>query len=279
MEVTDEFLIRFGAAKVMSRPALGNLTPGVTVSVSGGSRTVTGGDPLLEPFRAKTADLSFEYYFAEQSILSLALFYKDIDTFVQTSRETRPFNTSGLPESLLEGTGALPTDDFQFNIPLNTPGGELTGFEAAWQQPFTFLPIEGFGAILNYTYVESDIQYLTAAGANSLKTDLVGLSKNAYNATIYYEGPKFGARVSAAHRNDYLTTVPGRNNNDVEGTKGTTTVDASLSWKIDDHIQLSLEGINLTNEWNDQWIDSSADRSVSYTQTGRQYMLGIRYKF
>ena len=61
--------------------------------------------------------------------------------------------------------------------------------------------------------------------------------------------------------------------------KGTTTVDASLSWKIDDQIQLTLEGINLTDEWNDQWLDSRADRSSVYTHTGRQYMIGIRYKF
>jgi iron complex outermembrane receptor protein len=279
MEVTDDFLIRFGAAKVMSRPGLGNLTPGVTVSVSGGARTVTGGDPLLEPFRAKTLDLSFEWYFAEQSILSLALFHKDLDSFVQTSRETRPFNTSGLPESLLEGTGASPGDDFQFNIPVNTPGGDLDGFEVAWQQPFHFLPVEGFGAILNYTYVESEIQYVTAAGANSLLTDLVGLSKNAYNATLYFEREKFGARISAAYRDDYLTTVPGRNNNDVEGTKATTTIDFSASYQWSEHLEFTLEGINLTDEFDDQWLDSNADRSSVYHHTGRQYFVGVRYKF
>jgi iron complex outermembrane recepter protein len=278
-EVTDDFLIRFGAAKAMSRPGLGNLTPGVTVSVSGGARTVTGGDPLLEPFRAKTMDLSFEWYFAEQSILSLALFHKDIDSFVQTSRETRPFNTSGLPESLLAGTGATPSDDFQFNIPINTPGGDLDGFEVAWQQPFHFLPVEGFGAILNYTYVESEIQYLTAAGANSLLTDLVGLSKNAYNATLYYETERFGARVSAAYRDDYLTTVPGRNNADVEGTKATLTLDFSASYQWNEQLEFTLEGINLTDEFDDQWVDSVADRASVYHHTGRQYFLGVRYKF
>ena len=83
-DITDDMLLRFGAAKVVARPGLGNLTPGVTVSVSGGNRTVTGGDPLLDPFRAKTADLSWEWYFAEESLLGVALFYKDIETFVQT---------------------------------------------------------------------------------------------------------------------------------------------------------------------------------------------------
>ncbi len=279
-EFTDTFLVRFGAAKVMARPGLGNLTPGVTVSVSGGNRTVNGGNPLLEPFRAKTADLGLEWYFAEESLLSLAVFWKDIDTFVQTSRETRPFNTSGLPESLLEGTGALPTDDFQFNIPVNTPGGKLKGFEVGYQQPFTFLPgfWSNFGMILNYTYVDSQIQYVTSTGADSLRTDLTGLSKNAYNATLYYEGGRFSARVSAAYRDDYLTTVPGRNNNDMEGTKATTNVDASAAWKLSDHVELTFEGINLTDEFNDQWVDSDADRVSVYHHVGRTYMVGVRIR-
>ncbi|TNJ33314.1 TonB-dependent receptor [Arenimonas terrae] len=280
-DLTDDLLLRFGAAKVMARPGLGNLTPGVTVSVSGGNRVVTGGNPLLNPFRAKTADLGLEWYFAEESLLGIGVFYKDIDTFVQTSRETRPFNTSGLPDSLLIGTGALPTDEFQFNIPVNTPGGELTGFELSYQQPFTFLPgfWSNFGMQANYTYVDSKIQYVTAAGVPSLNTDLTGLSKTAYNFTLYYEGPRFSARASAAYRDEYLTTVPGRNNNDVEGTAETTTIDASASWKINDHLEVSIEGLNLTDEYNDQWIDSVGDRPSVYHHTGRQYFVGLRYKF
>ncbi|MBB5208944.1 TonB-dependent receptor [Chiayiivirga flava] len=278
-QITDDFLIRFGAAKVMARPGLGNLTPGVTVNVSGGARTVNGGNPALDPFRAKTADLAFEWYYADEALLGIALFYKDIESFVQTSRETRPFSSSGLPASLLEGTGATVNDDFQFNIPLNTPGGELKGFEASWQTPFTFLPVDGFGAILNYTWVDSKIQYLTAAGAASLNTDLVGLSKNAYNATLYYENERFGARVSAAYRDDYLTTVPGRNNNDVEGTKNTLNVDLSASYRLNDNFELTFEGLNLTDEYNDQWVSSTGDRVNVYHHTGRQYMLGFRYKY
>ncbi|MFT3808171.1 TonB-dependent receptor [Arenimonas sp.] len=280
-EVTPDFLIRFGAGKVMARPGLGNLTPGVTVSVSGGNRVVTGGNPLLDPFRATTVDLNFEWYFAKESLLSLGLFYKDIKTFVQTSRETRAYNTSGLPDELLVGTGALPTDDFQFNIPVNTPGGKLKGFEVIYQQPFTFLPglWKNFGVQLNYTYVDSQIQYVTSTGLNSLRTDLTGLSKNAYNATLYYQGEHFSARVSGAYRDDYLTTVPGRNNNDVEGTKGTFTVDASASWKFNEHFEVSVEALNLTDEYNDQWVDSEGDRSSVYHHTGREFLVGFRYKF
>ncbi len=280
-EAGEDFLIRFGAAKVVARPGLGNLTPGVSVSVSGGSRTVTGGDPLLDPFRATTADLSFEWYFAEQSLLGLALFYKDIDSFVQTSRETRPYSSSGLPASLLEGTGASVNDDFQFNVPVNTPGGKLEGLELSWQQPFTFLPqpFDGFGAIFNYTYVDSKIQYVTSAGVASLRTDLVGLSNNAYSVTLYYERERFSIRASSTYRDDYLTNVPGRNNNDMEGTIGTRNFDVSATWRLTDNMDLTFEGINLTDEANDQYVDSVGDRASVYHFTGRQYLAGFRYKF
>ncbi|WP_226467746.1 TonB-dependent receptor [Luteimonas panaciterrae] len=291
-EITPDFLIRFAAAKVMARPGLGNIGSGVTVNVSGGNRTITAGNPFLDPFRATTYDLGFEWYFDEGALLGVGLFYKDIDSFVQTTRENRVFNTiPGLDPALLEGTTALPTDEFQYNYPVNTEGGPLQGVELNYQQPFRFLPglWSNLGVQFSYTYVDSKIQYTTSTGVPTIKTDLLGLSKHSYAATLYYEGEKLSARVSTTVRDDYLTTAPGRNNtnalpvgpgnNDVEGTKGTTTVDASLSWKLTDQWQLSLEGTNLTDEWNDQWIDSAADRPVVYTHTGRQYMLGVRYKF
>ncbi|HEY5782854.1 MAG TPA: TonB-dependent receptor [Lysobacter sp.] len=280
-DITPDFLIRLAASKVMARPGLGNLTPGVTVNVSGGNKVVTGGNPALEPFRADTADLSFEWYFAEESLLALGLFYKDIDSFVLTSRETRPYYTSGLPASLLDGTGATVNDDFQFNVPVNSKGGPLKGLEFTYQQPFTFLPgfWSDFGVQMNYTYVDSKIQYVTSTGLPSLRTDLTGLSKNAYNATLYYEGDKFSARVSGAYRDNYLTTVPGRNGNDVEGTEETLTIDMSASYKLNDHFELTLEGLNLTDEFQDQWVDSVGDRASVYHHVGRQYFVGARYKF
>ena len=284
-EVMPDVLLRFGAAKVMSRPGLGSLTPGVTVSVSGGARTVTGGNPNLDPIRAETYDFSAEWYFQESSLLSVGLFYKDIESFVQTTREVRPFNTSGLPDSIAEGFGVSPTDDFVFSTPVNTPGGPLKGLEANYVQTFTFLPgyWSNLGVQLNYTYVDSQIQYVTSSGANSLKTDLTGLSPHAWNATLFYEGEKFAGRVSVTNRDDYLIQVPGTEQGfteDVHGQNGTTVVDASIRYKMSEQIEVSLEGINLTNEPStESWVGASSQLPLDYSETGRQYLLGIRYKF
>jgi TonB-dependent receptor len=287
-EVTPDFLIRFGAAKVMSRPQLGQLTPAVTVSVSGSARTVSGGNPALDPVRATNADLGFEWYFDEGAMLGLGLFYKDIESFIQTTRESRVYATSGLPASLLDNTGASVNDEFVFATPVNTPGGKLSGFEFNYTQPFTFLPgfWSNFGAQVNYTYVDSKIQYLQSSGALAQKTDLLGLSPTSWNATLFYEGARFSGRVSATNRADYLIQVPGTepgfnsDANGVHGQTGTTIFDASVRYKINDHFEVSLEGSNLTNVAQESWVaNPTVELPLEYSKTGRQYLLGVRYKF
>lgn len=282
VDLTDDIVVRFGAAKVMARPQLGNLNPGGTVSTTG-TLTITTGNPLLEPFRATTFDTSFEWYFAEEALFSIAVFYKDIDSYIQTIRQDRPFNTTGLPLSLLPA-GFTGDEVFQVSAAVNSPGGPLKGFEIGFQTPFTFLPapFDRFGVQANYTHVESEISYVTsgtAAVPTYVKDDLINLSPDAYNLTLYYEHGPMKARVSVANRDDYLQTVPGRNGNDVEGKIGTTNVDVSASYKIGDHLTFTFEGLNLTDEFNDQYVSSTADRSSVYHHTGRQYYFGVRYKY
>jgi Outer membrane receptor proteins, mostly Fe transport len=287
-EITPDFLVRFGAAKVMARPPLGNLSPGVAVSVSGTARTVSAGNPLLDPQRAKTYDLGFEWYFNQGAMLGAVLFYKDIDSFIQNTRETRPYNTSGLPNSLLDGTIALPTEDFVFTVPINTPGGSLRGIELNYTQPFTFLPgaLKDVGMQLNYTYVDSEVQYMLSSGALAQKEELTGTSRTGWNASLYYEGKRLSGRISATNRSDYLILVPGTEvgfnseANGVHGQSGTTILDASIRYKISDRLEVSLEGSNLTNEAQASWVSNPAVQlPLEYSETGRQYLLGLRYKF
>jgi iron complex outermembrane recepter protein len=282
VDVMEDVVFRFGAAKVMARPQLQNLNPGGTVSTTG-TLTITTGNPLLEPFRATTYDTSVEWYFSDEGLFSVAFFYKDIDSYIQTIRQDRPFNTTGLPLSLLP-VGFTGDEVFQVSAAINTPGGPLKGFEIGFQTPFDFLPgpFDRFGIQANYTYVESEILYATSAttlGTAFVKDDLVNLSPEAYNATLYYDHGPLEARVSVAYRDDYLQTVPGRNGNDVEGKIGTLNVDVSASYEVGDHLTFSFEGLNLTDEFNDQYVSSTADRPSVYHHTGRQYYVGVRYRY
>jgi len=291
MEPTDTVLIRLAGAKVMSRPNLGNLAPGVTLSVAG-NRTATSGNPDILPFRAKTFDMAVEWYFTKGGLISIAAFYKDISTFVQNyTSAVGPFSTNpwGLPDSQATAAcggqvGCTATDSiWTFVYPVNTPGGPLTGAEFNYQQPFDFLPHpwDNFGFLGNFTYVDSKITYLAASGgtlAVSAVNELTNLSRVSYNATLYYEDDTISARVSAAYRSKYLTQVPGRNGSDVEGTNSTLNIDASLTYTYNEHIAATLEGINLTNTLQDQYFDSSDMLSFKH-MTGRELLFGIRYTY
>jgi TonB-dependent receptor len=278
--ITNDFIVRFGAAKVMTRPQLGFLSPGGTISTTG-TLTVTSGNPQLKPFRAKTFDSSFEYYMGKNAFIGLGLFQKNIDTYIQSLRTNVPFRDSGLPMSLLPSnfTGE---EVFQITRPINTEGGRLRGFELNYQQPFTFLPGIGknFGTVLNYTNVKSKIEYVVSPTSNDrIVDDLLNLSPTAWNATFYYDDGKFSARVSAAKRSSFVTRVPGQNNNDVEGKNASTNVDISLSYKFSPQLEFTLEGVNLTNEANDQFISRARNSVVVHNVTGREYLIGLRYKF
>jgi outer membrane receptor protein involved in Fe transport len=63
----------------------------------------------------------------------------------------------------------------------------------------------------------------------------------------------------------------------VEGTNSTLNVDASATYNFSEQLAFTLEGVNLTNEVQDQYYDSS-DLLSFYHQTGREYFVGFRYR-
>ena len=135
-ELTDNLLARLSGSKVMSRAELGNLTP--TAGVTATTRTGNVNNPFLKPIRAKTADLALEWYFSEGSLLSVAYFYKDIESYIQRITSQVPYRELGLPDSLLDGTPASPTDIFTVGRLENTPGGPLKGYRSECPGPVHF---------------------------------------------------------------------------------------------------------------------------------------------
>ncbi|QYF87735.1 TonB-dependent receptor [Brevundimonas sp. PAMC22021] len=292
LEPFENFIVRFGAAKVMSRPPLTSLVPVFSVSAIGAAnRTASLGNVELEPYRAKTYDLSLEWYFAPEALLSFAYFYKDISTYVQTTQQNLTYAqlTALNPVAFPADPQRPTTEEYVFSTPSNTPGGPLDGFEISYQQTFTFLPglFGNIGTQLNYTHVESEIDYCTTSACNVFVTaDLVNLSPDAWNATLYYDDGRFNARVSAAYRDSYFQSVPGSNGGTrgipYQGKSETTTIDASASYNVTDNLSLTIEGLNLTDEENRQNhgdLGGPRDSTYVYHHTGRQVYLGARYRF
>ena len=281
LEIRPNLLARLAAAKVMSRPQLPNLTPGGSISTQ--NLTLSNGNPLLQPFRAKTADLSFEWYPDKDTLLSVGFFYKDIGTFIQTLATSKPFSDTGLPLTLLASNQSGATV-YTVTQPINTSGGPLKGVELSVQRPFTFLPgfWSHFGGVANYTRVSSKIDYVlttsATAGSTFTTANLINLSPTSWNLTLYWENEKFSTRLTETYRDRYLSQVPAPSGNDVRGKAATHNLDFQATYNINKQVSVSLQGINLTDQADDRWISSTRDSSESYDHFGRQYYLGVTYK-
>ena len=286
-----DIIIRASVADVMTRPSLGNLTPGG--SVDGFNYRISFGNPYLDPFRATAYDLAVEWYFAPQSVFSVAAFKKDVQSFPISQTVTGTFASTGLPLSVIPPSSPAAiqperAEGWAINTIVNGTGASLKGVEIAVQGPFSFLPgfLSRFGGILNATFVDSDADYTVSGpavvpGGGTVATvrnaTLFGLSKRAFNGTLYYEDAKFSARVSASYRSKYIDQNSGTGNI-FEGYNSTVNVDASVRYKLTDWIELSLEGINLTDDYRDRYTDLDANRNYEQLHFGRTIQLGARFK-
>lgn len=296
-QLPKDVFLRFSAGKTLSRPEYLDLD--MSSSVNTTAQTVSIGNPQLEPVRAKTYDLQAEWYFAKNAMVSAGVFHKKIDTYIQRVSERVPFNTLGLPDAILTAGGTCsitggtpacptqPTSTVTVSRAANTSGGPLTGYELNLQAPFSFLPgaWSNFGLLANFTHVKSTINYITRTATTtlpqlSMNANLVGMSPNARNFTLYYEDSKFGARVSAAHRSKYLFNVLGDvNGHDFTFVDASTNIDFSASYNVSPKLRITFEGANLTDEPLRYGRDSQRDDTLLYAHSGRTFALGLSYKF
>lgn len=299
LEPVEDFLVRASYSEGISRAGLSQLTPATSVTVNGTNRQVSGSNPFLEPTKAKSYDLGAEWYFGDNGLLAVTLFKKEIESHIQSLNSSRVYSDLaqelGLPTqaavtactnngAALGGYGPNCNEniEWQYSVPRNGPGGDLDGFEISYQQPFSFLPgaFSNFGFIGSFTSVDSEMDYLNTAGVVQATKPLIDLSDESSSATLYYEDDVFSGRVSVATRSGYLTTPIGRDGNAEEGTNKTLNVDASFSYQLNDSIKFTLEGLNLTDEVDDQWVGTEDEKRLSYYHsTGRQFYIGVHYKY
>lgn len=289
-ELQEDLLLRLGVARNMARPGLGSLAG--TVSVTPINGNVSIGNPGLEPVRANSADLALEWYFAEESVLALTLFHKQIEGFTTgetLENQNLPADIRAVvaarpeydPNSPLYEPSALAPDAKGWNITtsVNGEGADLDGYEVSYQQPLRFLPgwASNFGVLANFTHVHSNANF-----GNGVRGPLEGLSADSYNVGLYYEQDRFGGRVMLNGRDDYVTDQTGSDGNASHATTGPTRVDMSAFYDVTDNITVTLEGINLTNETERLYTTGplgDMDLVREYNSTGREVLLGLRVNF
>ncbi len=301
LEPVDGFLIRFNASLAMSRANMSSMLPTGSVAVSGANASAKVGNPTLNPTRSKNLDLAFEYYYGKGSLLSVAGFWKHIDTFIQSVQTTgiaanNPFGLS--QEAFVGACGGTGSDwstvtatqcsqgantEWTYTATVNAKGAPLWGTEINWQQQLDFLPhpFDSFGVLGNFTYVQAQQSYYNTNGTLIMKADLVNLSRVSYNGTVYYDDGTFQARMTGAFRSHYLinSNIASNNNNYGIWSKSTFNLDASVSYKYDEHMMLTFDGLNLTDQASDIVADYYAQRAYQYHKTGPVYYLGVKYTY
>jgi iron complex outermembrane receptor protein len=292
--LTDDFVTRLAGARVMSRPELGDLSPGATIDSF--NYRITRTNPYLDPTRAWALDLGAEWYFADESVLGLAGFAKKIDSFPETLATPSTYAETGYPVELLQPTSpaAMNPEGQVWDISnrVNGRGATILGAELGFAAPFNAftkaLPVvlRDMGVTGNYTVVYSKFPW-GFLPMQQVDEKLAGLSTHSANATLYYDDDKFSLRASLAWRSEYISApgsalnVPSvaanQNGNLFSIDEPPPRLDLSSSYKITKDLQVTAEALNLTDAANNTLVDKDARRQQTYGVSGRTFFLGARF--
>jgi len=249
-DINDEFVLRFSAAKVMSRPNYADVSSYLWLSdqqLTGG-----GGNPDLKPYRSTNLDLSAEWYFKENAILAGSVFYKDVDDYIlmATSYETH-YNLNQNRD-----------DTYKVDRPQNAGTAKIKGYSLAYQHTFG----AGFGLIANYTFSDGE-----ASGNRPLPFN----SEHQYNISPFFENDNWSARVTYGWRDKYYTQRSG--GRDI-WTREYASLDASVAYRVNDFLSIAVEGMNLLDERYHSYSGVEQLTRGAYL-SGRRFMTSLRVQF
>jgi len=257
----DERILRFAAAKVVSRPPLDELRTGRFLSdplTTVGQLTGSGGNPSLDPFRAKQLDVSYEWYFHKESLLAASVYRKWVDSSIGYKVDHETINGY----------------DYLISGPFNGGGGYINGIELTFQTPFYFIPnLENFGVYSNYSYVDSNLEEFSPAN-NPLP--LSGLAKNTGTLDLWYSSGPFEARIGYKYHSPY-TIIYGWNEAALSRLESEGIFDFSAGWQVTDWFGLKFQLGNLTNEKLRAYFDNKPNRLANKDATGGYQSFGRRY--
>jgi TonB-dependent receptor len=315
IEPWEDIVLRLSVSETITRPNYndikGGLQPDSTQYFFNTKPQASAGNPGLLPIQSFNIDLSFEWYYAEGSYLSLGYFDKDVDNFIGTGRTSEPlFNIPNIVggelwnRALAEG-GVIPGPDvgeyilanyqddpavsedtilgvagdppilFDVTKPVNQKTAKVDGIEVNLQHAFGD---SGYGFIVNATFANADLAY---DNFNSLEGQFVlnGLSDSA-NFIGFYDGENVQIRVAYNWRDAFLAGV-----GQGQGTlTNPTNVEAYGQWDVgvtyywNDNLTFYFSGLNLTNET--RHVYGLTERQVlQAVQLGPRYDFGLRYNF
>ena len=263
----------------LSRPQFSDLIPFQTVTSSGSARTtVSKGNPAIRAEYADNIDVLYENNLPHTGLLQAGFFYKNLSNPILATQTLVPADPA------LTGNN-LP---YYLDQTVNAGSAYVYGFEASFQQHFTYLPgmLNGLGVSANYGYTASQAKfpaYIDPSviqpgqisgpnrGPEGANPALIGQAPNSFNFSPTYDKGGLSVRLGAtynqanlaAYQYDTSNSGPivssGQANDGVTGggPKGPTgdnyfyshfQVDLQGTYKLPKGFSFVASALNLTNE-------------------------------
>ncbi len=262
-DITKDVVVRFAAAKVMSRPDYTDMVPRVILNT--GALSGTAGNPNIDPYRASQEDLSLEWYPNPDTAYTIALYNKNLKNFIVDSPTTQilPFSGATAPNALCTQVSKnLFNCPFAIDVRANGGNGSLKGVEVGFTQRIW----GGFGVQANYSYSDASLD-----SGNPFP----GNSKDTYNLTAYFENPIVSARLAYTFRSHFFVSFDRTSDLDEAPLK---SLDASFAWNVTRYAAVTFEAQNLTDAKVVEYDDVVSHPRAIY-DNGRVYFAGVKLRF
>lgn len=189
--VNEDFKIRGSFTETLSRPKYSALIP--NVNINNKDNELTLGNPELKPTTSFNFDLSAEYYFKSVGLVSIGIYYKDINDFIVT-QTVRGYEYEGNSYD-------------KFMQPRNAGDANLLGVEVGYQRDFGFIApaLKCVGFYGTYTYTHSKVNNFNFTGRENEKDlKLPGSPEHTANASLYFEKRGLNVRLSYNFASDFI---------------------------------------------------------------------------
>ncbi|MEE3623436.1 TonB-dependent receptor [Nitrospirillum sp. BR 11752] len=279
LKPTSDTVVRLAGSQTLTRPNLGDLRPVTSYDVlRPADMELSGGNPDLKPYKSTNFDISVEWYPTQTTMLSGALFNKDIKDYIVTTIETETVTIANSGNLPVGGFITGPhTASFAAARPHNLGKVNVQGAEVNLVHTFDWMPhpFDGFGVQLNATFVTTDRTFGNMSP--NVRFAIVGLS-NSQNATLFYEKYGLSARIAYNHRGGFLSSISQGYGGEPLFVMPYGQVDTSISYEIMDGVQILFEGTNITDE---KYVTTArySNQLRGWYDYGARYDIGVRYKF
>lgn len=189
--VNEDFKIRGSFTETLSRPKYSALIP--NVNINNKDNELTLGNPELKPTTSFNFDLSADYYFKSVGLVSIGIYYKDINDFIVT-QTVRGYEYEGNSYD-------------KFMQPRNAGDANLLGVEVGYQRDFGFIAptLKCVGFYGTYTYTHSKVNNFNFTGRENEKNlKLPGSPEHTANASLYFEKGGLNVRLSYNFASDFI---------------------------------------------------------------------------